>query len=324
MDTPSVTPKPRTMRELLSQLNSGPGSTCGGSGDVVLMPGDNLDAEADTGPSTKRAKHKGGQGREQRPQHGGNSAPKGPSSVSRPPTSDEKWEGYDVVRMLNDPDALPAGEPGGGRVRTQIGPFFSYNPIPEYQRKRLTVLSEYYTTPVLKDIRKIIAQCDDVALRDLEWLCINYAKENCLLIRGVDIHSTYNSLRHNYRKRQFDPFCKRVRVCFEIDGTTWYTSVAQLMFLKFAREYGVVEYAREHREDIAAHRAKRSEEKLQRRKNPTGTSKSHTRQALTSGSKNKVFACAGSFDTLAYLDDHVLIRMGLGHMLEGAGKQDTR
>lgn len=223
-------------------------------------------------------------------------------------TSDEKWEGKRVVKMLSDPNTLPAGEPGNGRIKTCVGPFYSYNPIPPIQIMFLTWygLVEYYTPERLRKITPYLSQCGSVALRDLEWTCTNYAMEKRLFIDGVDIYQKYNSYRGELRKRHFEPFCKRVRICFDVDGVPFYTTMAQLYFMKFAIENGIVDFVEKNHKAISEHRRIVLERRDKIKEEEKRSGKKPRRRALVKNNCRGATMIQGNFNNINHLDDSVL------------------
>jgi len=55
-----------------------------------------------------------------------------------------------------------------------------------------------------------------------------------------------------YSKKLFDPFCRTAKIDFPIPGTgrTVKTTLAQLNFLKWCQQKGIIEYMRRHRDSL--------------------------------------------------------------------------
>lgn len=101
-----------------------------------------------------------------------------------------------------------------------------------------------------------------VSLRVLDWLVTNYAKkrnivyqvvlktrvDDTVVVRTVPFNMflEYKSQLKAYSKRHFDPFSRRERVWFR--GV--HTTCGQLNFFKWAMQYGVLDYARQHHDAI--------------------------------------------------------------------------
>jgi hypothetical protein len=91
----------------------------------------------------------------------------------------------------------------------------------------------------------------DVSLRLLDYCCTNYAKKTRVVIceDGLAVHlfSLYKDWLRHYRRRCFDPFRRRERICFRnpcCPGEWLCTTVAQLNFLRWADVYKVIPYVR--------------------------------------------------------------------------------
>lgn len=134
--------------------------------------------------------------------------------------------------------------------------------------ERLKQLAEYYTaekcTEVLLPLIGSAAPLDDtkstrsttseeVSLRALDWLVINYSKKYRITYTVTppghktmvfDVFNEYKMCLLRYKRVNFDPFRRGQRVFFSI-GDKWYeTTVGQLNFLHWASLYGVLDYAR--------------------------------------------------------------------------------
>ena len=64
----------------------------------------------------------------------------------------------------------------------------------------------------------------------------------------LHLFSLYKDWLRHYRRRSFDPFRRRERILFKTTSEQdWLqTTVAQINFLKWADEHGVIRYVREH------------------------------------------------------------------------------
>lgn len=229
-----------------------------------------------------------------------------------PVTSDDRWEGRavaDMIRSRSDP-ILP-DDASLSSTRTQVGPFFAYIPMPERQIHALENILPFYTTDMLRSMLPFISQSGPIPLRDLEWLCTNLARERTLIINGVDVFGDYTAKRRGNRKRNFEPYCKRVRWAFEIDGHVWYTSLGQLNFMKWALETGIIEYAIRNREEIVRHR---DETKRRVREEAAQGLRPH-RMALTKPPKRATYALEGTFANVSIVTDDTLREQQLDHLI---------
>lgn len=119
----------------------------------------------------------------------------------------------------------------------------------------LRALEKFYVDPqVFDEFRHVVTGQSSMSLRVLDWLVTNYAKKNnivygiCVKDRDVTFNMflEYKSQLKAYSKRFFDPFCRRGRVVHRGVETT----VGQLNFFRWALQYGVLEFARRHHDEI--------------------------------------------------------------------------
>ena len=169
---------------------------------------------------------------------------------------------------------------------TQVGIFWSYNkPLTPTAKKLLIELVQYYTFPLMeklivpralssRNIAKLYELSDemkhdiatDVSLRSLEWLVTNHSKANKIILyneklkQRIDIHNSYEVQSNFYKRCLFDPFCRSSRVYFtykvknlktnEIENVVLVTTIGQLNFMRWANQYGILDYARAHHAEI--------------------------------------------------------------------------
>lgn len=104
--------------------------------------------------------------------------------------------------------------------------------------------------------------------RILDWLVTNYSKKNDIRIckdlnsAPFNIHSEYKSTSAMWKRARFDPFRRGVKtknrkhkeywVYFECNGKVYQTKVGQLNFLRWADQNGVLAYAEQNKDQIAA------------------------------------------------------------------------
>jgi hypothetical protein len=119
--------------------------------------------------------------------------------------------------------------------------------------KSKQALRTLYTTVTETDSRK-------VSLRLIDWLVTNYAKTNHVVyeVNGmiVNVYLSYKNMLRAYSKRLFDPFKRHERIfidCHLSPSGQFETTVAQMMFFKWAIDNGVIDYAIKNREKIKCH-----------------------------------------------------------------------
>ena len=155
--------------------------------------------------------------------------------------------------------------------------FTSSTPLHENEQDLLRYLTSYYTPDVLRTVLLSVTARESkrkrVSLRALDWLVTNYCKKNPVVytVRGrggdrvFNMHQDYKTWLWKYRRCLFDPFRRRTRITFELDGDTHTTTLAQLNFMHWASRYGVIEYANKNidaiEEDHALASRKRQREK---------------------------------------------------------------
>lgn len=143
----------------------------------------------------------------------------------------------------------------------QIGLFRNSEPFDRKQMPVMQVLARYYTTDRVKEVLLpvISSNKDKISLRALDWLVTNYSKKKPIIykIKPVDMpeklvnmYTEYKTWLWKYRRSHFDPFRRRHRLTFRVDGTEYTTTVGQLNFMYWASKYGVLKYARDHLDDI--------------------------------------------------------------------------
>ena len=120
----------------------------------------------------------------------------------------------------------------------------------------LRSLHKYYddAPAAFDEFRRVVQGEERLSLRVLDWLVTNYAKKHNIvyMVRvgdrdvAMNLFLEYKSQLKAYSKRFFDPFCRRGRVCHRDVQTT----CGQLNFFRWAIQYGVLGYAREHHDDI--------------------------------------------------------------------------
>jgi len=108
----------------------------------------------------------------------------------------------------------------------------------------LSSLTKFFDVPENREkLHDILEHRKGISLRKLEWFVTNYAKANHVTYttptgKMFTVHVAYKSSLDGYSKKLFDPFCRTERVDFH--GFT--TTCAQLNFLRWCIQNGVVEY----------------------------------------------------------------------------------
>lgn len=134
-----------------------------------------------------------------------------------------------------------------GCIQGKIGCFeFTYL-LSVQQKNILSELSKYYTADRIRNFLVPVLVHKKTSLRSLDWLVTNYSKKFNILCRDKDgrlfnIHQGYRIALCINKRRNFDPFARKWRICVSAEDQSISTTVGQLNFLKWASENGVIEF----------------------------------------------------------------------------------
>lgn len=138
----------------------------------------------------------------------------------------------------------------------------------------LKILLDTYniTEPILKSlyiyylsddniykILPILTANSKISIRVLDWFVTNYAKKNNIIYQvknnntyiHFNVFLQYKSQLKGYRKKLFDPFCRKKRIIFyynEKQGIV--TTIGQLNFFRWAVKYDILNYVMDNLESI--------------------------------------------------------------------------
>ena len=132
---------------------------------------------------------------------------------------------------------------------------------PELQDITLRNLYEFYLlNDNIQRILPIITSNSNISIRVLDWFVTNYSKKfNIIYQLGNDdscerffnVYLQYKCQLKGYKKKLFDPFCRKQRIVFYYDHNKCaVTTIGQLNFFKWAIMYGVLNYVEKHLTDI--------------------------------------------------------------------------
>jgi len=77
----------------------------------------------------------------------------------------------------------------------------------------MSKLLRFYSDPMnLRVFVSIAEQGTAISLRLLDWFSTNYSKNNQVYINKIDVHSDYKNVLDGYKKKCFDPFCRKRRI----------------------------------------------------------------------------------------------------------------
>lgn len=143
-----------------------------------------------------------------------------------------------------------------GARKTVIGPFEVDFKMSARQINILVSLKDYYTSDMVTALLvPVISQSSRVSLRALDWLVTNYSKKhNVVCSTGTNsmfnIHHGYKAALNTNKRRNFDPFRRRMRLKVHYEGGEIESTIGQLNFLHWAQEHGVMKYLIDNLESI--------------------------------------------------------------------------
>ena len=116
----------------------------------------------------------------------------------------------------------------------------------------------FYTDPKNSGaLCDILEKKSGISLRNLEWFITNYSKQRNLSFvtpegKRFTVHCSYKSTLDGYSKKLFDPFCRADKINFKIPNTekNIKTTVAQLNFIRWCIKNSIIDYLREHKEEL--------------------------------------------------------------------------
>lgn len=127
----------------------------------------------------------------------------------------------------------------------------------------LKKLLSYYEDNDYKKMREIIPIItgeSSVSIRLIDWFVTNYAKKNFTQYRltkesgetvRFNVYLSYKLCLKSYNKRRFDPFQRwdRIHIPFG-NNQVIQTTLGQLNFFKWALENKILEYIKDHKNEI--------------------------------------------------------------------------
>lgn len=113
-------------------------------------------------------------------------------------------------------------------------------------------------------LKPMLTQESSISLRVLDWSTTNWSRKNTVMLETyrsgfkevINMFLDYKANLKAFSKKSFDPFCRRERIMlqFECDPEkkTYISTTAQLNFMKWAIESGVLEYCQRNLELLEA------------------------------------------------------------------------
>ena len=151
----------------------------------------------------------------------------------------------------------------------------------------ITSLQRFYNSNTdIQYVIPILKGENDLSLRLIDWFVTTYAKRHNIAYNLDNqeflVYLNYKSQLKAYSKKLFDPFCRRERIQFQLAGhEPLFTTVGQLNFFRWALEKKILDYIRQHFDDITR------EEKQSRTQSTNTTQSSTSTQISTISSQRK-------------------------------------
>ena len=113
-------------------------------------------------------------------------------------------------------------------------------------------------------LKPMLTQECNISLRVLDWSTTNWSKKNTVMLETyrngykeiINMFLDYKANLKAFSKKSFDPFCRRERIMLQfecdIEKKTYITTTAQLNFMKWAIESGVLDYCKANIEMLEA------------------------------------------------------------------------
>jgi hypothetical protein len=133
---------------------------------------------------------------------------------------------------------------------------------PELQDITLRNIYEFYfMNDNLSRLLPIITSNSNLSIRVLDWFVTNYSKKFNIIYKlsnsvvddnnYFNVYLQYKCQLKSYKKKLFDPFCRKQRIVFYHDlNKCVLTTIGQLNFFKWAIMYGILDYVEENLQKI--------------------------------------------------------------------------
>lgn len=135
-------------------------------------------------------------------------------------------------------------------------PIVRVEPDPQTRRRKIHCKQELIVSSLQKfysarddkvEVINLLEGTAQVSLRLIDWFVTNYSKQHNIsyILQGQEflVYTNYKSQLKAYSKKLFDPFCRRERIMFQIQGYPMFqTTVGKLNFFRWALEKGVLDY----------------------------------------------------------------------------------
>jgi hypothetical protein len=129
---------------------------------------------------------------------------------------------------------------------------------PEFQDITLMGLYEFYLTDNnIHKVLPIITSNSNISIRVLDWFVTNYSKKFNIIYKSenndtnsekyFNVYLQYKCQLKSYKKKFFDPFCRKQRIAFYYDiNKCAVTTIGQLNFFRWAISSGILKYVKKN------------------------------------------------------------------------------
>lgn len=122
----------------------------------------------------------------------------------------------------------------------------------------LPSLYQFYSNKEhLDTLLPVISGYSQLSIRIIDWFVTNYAKKHNVIYMlpnnsHFNVHLSYKSQLKGYKKKMFDPFCRKKRIPFYYgDNKCIITTIGQLNFFRWAIENNILHYVVDNIETIS-------------------------------------------------------------------------
>ena len=201
-------------------------------------------------------------------------------------------------------------------------PIVTADPDPQTRRRKIhckqelivNSLQQFYSVRDDKEyIIKLLEGTSDISLRLIDWFVTNYAKQHNIsyILNNQEflVYTNYKSQLKAYSKKLFDPFCRRERIMFQIQGYEMFqTTVGKLNFFRWALEKGVLDYIKMNMVKIEAamNTSSRELQKARKAVSDTSATTSTTTASSRSSTRKRLIVTAPPNSKLMQKHDYVV------------------
>jgi hypothetical protein len=169
---------------------------------------------------------------------------------------------------------------------------------PELQDITLRNLYDFFLqNDSINKVLPIITSNSNISIRVLDWFVTNYSKKFNIIYelpdannncdRFFNVYLQYKCQLKGYKKKLFDPFCRKQRIAFYYaENKCAVTTIGQLNFFKWAMTYGILEYVEKNLQVITSDMIKSNKDIIKKYKN---NNKEITLNSSSDQQNNKIY-----------------------------------